>query len=139
MGICAFCEIVSKDRDAHIVFESEECMAFLDARPLFHGHCLVVPKEHVVTVMEATDKLLCSLSSASKKLSVAVKEATESDGVLIINNNIVSQSVPHLHIHVIPRKRGDGLKGFMWPGHPYADEEEARKTAEKIKAALKKE
>ncbi len=140
MDDCRFCQIIAKKIDAYIVFEDEHCVAFLDNRPIFRGHCLLVPKKHIENVMEASDSILCSLGAASKKLSLAVKNAVSSDGILIINNNIVSQSVPHLHIHVIPRNKGDGLRGFMWPRTTYkaGEEEEFKDRIQKAVKALER-
>lgn len=132
MTACRFCDIVSGGIEANKVFEDEEFFAFLDARPVFLGHCLLVPKQHVETVMDTPDKILSHMGGVLKKLSTAVKKAMSCDGILLITNNVVSQSVPHLHVHVIPRNKGDGLRGFMWPRQKYKDKEEEKSTAKKI-------
>jgi histidine triad (HIT) family protein len=133
---CIFCEIVAGSKEAHRVLETEEAVAFLDARPLFKGHTLVVPRVHVETLADLPPAQLEPLFRQVQRLTVALEKGLGADGTFVANNNKVSQSVPHLHIHVIPRRKGDGLKGFFWPRTPYTDDAEARATAEKIRAAL---
>ncbi|HEY3020623.1 MAG TPA: HIT family protein [Solirubrobacteraceae bacterium] len=118
----------------HVVYEDERFLAFLDHRPLFPGHALLVPREHVETLLDAPRELLGPLLEATQRLSVAVRDAMEADGVFNAVNNVVSQSVPHLHVHVVPRRRKDGLRGFFWPRTKYASEEEAREVADRIRA-----
>lgn len=135
---CKFCRIVSKELAAAVVLEDEFCMAFLDIRPLFHGHCLLVPRTHHETLEDLPESLVAPFFSDAKLLSRAVREATASEGTFVAINNTISQSVPHLHVHVVPRKRKDGLKGFFWPRTPYADDRQMRETAERIRAAVER-
>ncbi len=139
MEKCIFCAIASKEAAANVVFEDDECMAFLDIDPLFKGHCLLVPKKHVYTVMDVPDTLLSHLCNVSKKISIALKEAMHCDGVLILNNNVVSQSVPHFHIQIIPRNKGDGLRGFLWPRHGYESDAEAASIGKRIRSIIERE
>lgn len=116
---CLFCEIVSGRMPAHIVFEDPTCVAFLDHRPLFPGHVLLVPREHVETVEQLPTKQFQAVFTAIQRLSVAVEAASSAQGTFIAVNNKVSQSVPHLHVHIVPRTKGDGLRGFFWPRRKY--------------------
>jgi histidine triad (HIT) family protein len=129
---CLFCRIAAGEVAAHIAYEDERFVAFLDHRPLFPGHTLLVPREHVETLFDAPADLLGPLALATQRLSVAVRDAMGSDGIFNAINNVVSQSVPHLHVHVVPRRRKDGLRGFFWPRQRYASEEEARAVADSI-------
>ncbi len=133
---CKFCRILSGELSAAIVMEDECCTAFLDNRPLFPGHCLLVPKPHIETLADLPDDLVQPLFSNARLLSKAVEEALEADGSFVAINNKISQSVPHLHVHIVPRKKKDGLKGFFWPRNSYRDEEHLRETAERLKAAV---
>jgi histidine triad (HIT) family protein len=133
---CAFCAIVAGETEAHVVFEDEATLAFLDNRPLFHGHTLLVPREHHEAIWDLPDELVGPLFANARMLAVAVREAMGSEGVFIANNNVVSQSVPHLHVHVVPRNRKDGLRGFFWPRRKYEAEEEAEAAARAIRAAV---
>ncbi len=135
---CKFCEVVNGKLPAKIVYKDEYITAFLDHSPVFYGHTLVIPNKHFNNIFDVDIETLYKLSKFVKTVSIAVKEAMKSDGVLIIMNNEVSQSVPHLHIHVIPRKFGDGLKGFMWPRKKYNNEEEEDDIASRIKNELKR-
>jgi histidine triad (HIT) family protein len=130
---CLFCRIASGDLRAEVVYEDEHSLAFLDHRPLFPGHALLVPREHVETLFDAPAELLGPLAAATQRLSVAVRDAMEAEGVFNAVNNVVSQSVPHLHVHVVPRRRKDGLRGFFWPRSKYASDEEARAVATRIR------
>jgi histidine triad (HIT) family protein len=129
---CLFCAIAGGETPAHVVWSDETFLAFLDHRPLFPGHTLLVPRAHVVTLWDAPDDLAAALAVATKRLSVAVRDAMEADGVFNAINNVVSQSVPHLHVHIVPRRRKDGLRGFFWPRTKYASEEEAARVASRI-------
>jgi histidine triad (HIT) family protein len=120
---CTFCRIVRRELDAPVVFESEVSVAFLDHRPLFDGHCLLVPKDHYETLTDLPQTLIAPLFTHAQLLAQAVEEGLAADGSFVAMNNRVSQSVPHVHLHVIPRRRKDGLKGFFWPRHPYKDHE----------------
>lgn len=124
------------DEAAHTVFEDEGCLAFLDARPLFHGHTLLVPREHYETLWDLPEELLAPLFANAKTLSHAVREAMGAQGAFVAINNVVSQSVPHLHVHIAPRNRKDGLRGFFWPRTKYRSDEQAAEVAERIRATL---
>jgi histidine triad (HIT) family protein len=136
MAGCVFCRIIAGGLPAHRVLEDETFVAFLDTRPLFHGHVLLVPREHVVTIMDAPRELLGPLAERTQDLARAVQEATGSAGIFTAVNNVVSQSVPHLHVHVVPRNRKDGLRGFFWPRTTYASDEQAAEVAERIRGAV---
>jgi histidine triad (HIT) family protein len=127
---------VAGEVEAHVVYDDERFLAFLDHRPLFHGHALLVPREHVDTVFDAPPDLLSGLALATQRLSVAVRDAMEAEGVFNAVNNVVSQSVPHLHVHVVPRRRKDGLRGFFWPRTRYRDDDEAAEVAASIRRRL---
>ena len=133
---CLFCRIARGEVAAHVVYEDEAFLAFLDHRPLFPGHALLIPRAHVDTLFDAPADLLGPLAAATQRLSVAVRDAMEADGVFNAVNNVVSQSVPHLHVHVVPRRRRDGLRGFFWPRTKYGSEEEARAVADSIRRRL---
>jgi histidine triad (HIT) family protein len=125
MAACVFCEIVSGRSDAHVVLEREDVVGFLDTRPVFKGHVLLVPREHVETLPDLPAGLRDGFLAAAQDLAVAVKDALGAQGSFVAMNNTVSQSVPHLHLHVVPRTKGDGLRGFFWPRTRYADGEAA--------------
>jgi histidine triad (HIT) family protein len=133
---CLFCRIASGEVDAHVVYADDAFLAFLDHRPLFPGHALLIPRAHVDTLLDAPADLLGPLAAATQRLSVAVRDAMEAEGVFNAVNNVVSQSVPHLHVHVVPRRRKDGLRGFFWPRSKYASDEEARAVAASIRRRL---
>jgi histidine triad (HIT) family protein len=133
---CRFCAIVRGEAPAVIVYEDGDVMAFLDRRPLFPGHILLVPREHVATLADLQDSLLAPLFSGARLLARAIEEALEAEGTFVAMNNRVSQSIPHLHIHIVPRRRHDGLKGFFWPRHPYPDEAEAGRIGALIRSAI---
>lgn len=119
---CAFCDIIGDQRESHPVFEDAVSLAFLDRRPLFPGHCLLVPKTHYETLLDLPTPLIAPLFATAQLLARALEEGLGAEGSFVAINNRVSQSVPHLHIHVVPRHRKDGLKGFFWPRQPYPDE-----------------
>jgi histidine triad (HIT) family protein len=133
---CAFCEIVAGKRDAHRVLDGEQVAAFLDARPLFPGHVLVVPKAHSETLADLDGEKLAPLFGAVQQVMRGIERGLGAEGTFVAINNRVSQSVPHLHVHVVPRRKGDGLRGFFWPRQSYASEAEAAAVAAKIRAAL---
>ena len=133
---CAFCAITAGETQAHVVFEDERSLAFLDNRPLFPGHTLLVPRDHHEAIWDLPDDLVGPIFTSARLLAVAVREATGSTGAFVAANNIVSQSVPHFHVHVVPRNRKDGLRGFFWPRVKYDDDEEAAAFAASIRAAL---
>lgn len=132
---CAFCLIIDGQHDAEIVLETDDLMAFLDRRPLFKGHMLLVPRQHVVTVLDLPDELHGTWVKTQQRLVRAVMDGLGAEGAFVAANHIVSQSVPHLHQHVVPRTKGDGLRGFFWPRRTYGDGE-AGEYAERLRAAL---
>ncbi|HXQ37408.1 MAG TPA: HIT family protein [Anaerolineales bacterium] len=134
---CLFCRIVSGELPAVVVYEDENSVAFLDHRPLFAGHTLLVPRQHVETLGDLPTRLVAPYFEAAQLLARAVESAMEAEGTLVAMNNRVSQSVPHLHVHVVPRRRKDGLKGFFWPRTKYKSDEEMEDVKRKIATALK--
>ena len=112
------------EAEAKIVFEHEVSIAFLDSRPLFPGHCLLIPKTHYEVFADLPGDLIAPLFSNVQKLAAVVQEAMNAEGTFVAMNNTVSQSVPHFHVHIVPRRRGDGLRGFFWPRRTYASEQE---------------
>jgi histidine triad (HIT) family protein len=134
---CVFCAIALGESPAHRVLDESGCIAFLDARPLFPGHVLVVPREHRETLAETTEEELAVLLSCAKRLAAAQRSALGAEGTFIAMNDRVSQSVPHVHVHVVPRRKGDGLRGFFWPRHAYANDAEAAAIASKLCGALR--
>ena len=121
---CLFCRIVAGEVPAVVVYEDDDAVAFLDHRPLFHGHTLLVPRKHVETLGELPVSLVEPFFKTAQLLSRVVQKALDAEGTFVAMNNRVSQSVPHLHIHVVPRRKKDGLKGFFWPRTKYKNEEE---------------
>ena len=120
---CLFCRIVSGEADAHRVLETPDVVGFLDVRPVFKGHVLLVPREHVVTLSDLPEPAIVPLFSAAQRVADALTSGLGAQGTFVAMNNIVSQSVPHLHVHVVPRTKGDGLRGFFWPRTTYVDGE----------------
>jgi histidine triad (HIT) family protein len=133
---CLFCRIVAGEVESHRVFEDDVTVAFLDSRPLFHGHTLLVPREHHETLWDLPDELIAPLFANVKRLSAAVRGAMGAQGAFVAMNNVVSQSVPHLHVHIAPRNRKDGLRGFFWPRTKYPSDEQAAQVAAKIRGVL---
>jgi len=133
---CLFCKIAAGEVTARIVFEDEISLAFLDHRPVFPGHSLLIPKAHYETLADLPANLIGPFFQNAQRLSRAVESAMEAHGTFVAMNNRVSQSVPHLHVHIVPRRRKDGLKGFFWPRYPYENEEQASATQAAIKAAM---
>lgn len=129
---CLFCRIVSGELPAVVVFEDEKTLAFLDHRPLFPGHTLLVPREHFETLGDLPAAQVGPLFNNAQLLSRVVEAAMEAEGTFVALNNRVSQSVPHLHVHIVPRRRKDGLKGFFWPRTKYKDQQEMEIVKEKI-------
>jgi histidine triad (HIT) family protein len=121
---CIFCGVVAGENSATIVFEDDISLAFLDHRPLFPGHCLLVPKKHFETLSDLPPDLVGPFFQDVQLLARAVELALEAEGSFVALNNRVSQSVPHLHVHVVPRRKKDGLKGFFWPRNKYKDDSE---------------
>ncbi|HXM46801.1 MAG TPA: HIT family protein [Pyrinomonadaceae bacterium] len=133
---CTFCKVVRGEVSPRIIFEDELSLAFLDHRPVFPGHCLLIPKAHFETLTDLPEDLIGPFFKNVQLLSRAVESAMEAHGTFVAMNNRVSQSVPHLHTHIVPRRRKDGLKGFFWPRQPYKSEEEAESVQEKIRRAV---
>lgn len=134
---CTFCAIVTGERPGHIVLDEPEVVAFLDFRPVFKGHTLLVPRRHVDTLVDLPDELRAPVLEATQRLAAAVESALGAHGSFIAMNNTVSQSVPHLHVHVVPRQQGDGLRGFFWPRTRYADDDEADGYAGRLRDAVR--
>ncbi len=135
---CAFCAIVAGKSRAHVVLREDRCVAFLDAHPLFFGHTLVVPVEHRATIGDLAPAELDALFGVAQRLCGAVERGLGAEGAFVALNNRVSQSVPHVHVHVVPRRKGDGLRGFFWPRQKYATDEDAARIAAQLAAALAK-
>lgn len=133
---CRFCQIIAGDEPSHVVFEDERTLAFLDNRPLFPGHALLVPRDHYETLGELPDELVSPLFESARLLSIAIPKAMRKPGSFVAMNNVVSQSVPHLHVHVVPRKPKDGLRGFFWPRTKYESEAEMRGVAKRVRDAI---
>jgi histidine triad (HIT) family protein len=129
---CAFCAIIRGDAPAHVVHTDDDTVAFLDAKPVFPGHVLLVPRTHVTTLADLLAERVAGFFTLAQRLERAVESATDAPGSLVMINNVVSQSVPHLHLHVIPRRPKDGLRFFLGPRHPYRDTDEAASVAQRI-------
>jgi histidine triad (HIT) family protein len=136
VGGCLFCAIASGESDGLVVASTDEAVAFLDIRPVFKGHVLVVPRSHVVVLADLPSALLDPYFGFVQRLAVAVESGLEAGGTFVAMNNKVSQSVAHLHTHVVPRTKGDGLRGFFWPRTKYDSDEEARSYASRIASTL---
>ncbi len=134
---CVFCQIVAGEIAAHAVLDEERTMAFLDARPVFPGHCLLVPRAHYETLADLPADLVEPVFATAQRLARAVEAGMGADGTFVAVNNRVSQSVPHLHVHVVPRRRKDGLRGFFWPRQKYESDDAMAATAAAIRAALR--
>ncbi len=135
-GECRFCGIVRGEVPATIVFTDDASLAFLDRRPLFPGHLLLVPREHIATLTDLPDRLVEPLFRTARLLARAVEVAMEAEGSFVAMNNRVSQSIPHLHIHIVPRRRHDGLKGFFWPRLGYRDETELARVGDLLRTTI---
>ena len=133
---CAFCRIIRREETVAIVFEDSISLAFLDRRPLFPGHCLLVPKEHFETLADLPAPLVGPLFQSAQLLERAIEKGLEADGTFVAINNHISQSVPHVHIHLVPRHRKDGLKGFFWPRQRYKDDADLQQVQETLRAAV---
>lgn len=136
MGGCRFCAIGSGQAPGFVVLDTPRVVGFLDIRPVFKGHVLVVPREHLDTLTDLPASEVGPFFGEVRRVAVAVEAGLAAGGTFVAINNRVSQSVPHLHVHVIPRTKGDGLRGFLWPRHRYADEAEAAGYRDRIAAAL---
>jgi histidine triad (HIT) family protein len=133
---CVFCSIKDEKVPASIVLRDDAALVFLDARPLFKGHALVVPLAHVTTLADLPAAQVGPFFATVQRVAGAVQRGLGADGSFVAMNNVVSQSVPHLHVHVVPRVKGDGLRGFFWPRQRYADDAERDAFAARIRAAL---
>lgn len=136
MTECVFCHIADGGVGASVVFQDEQTLAFLDHRPLFPGHCLLIPRQHIHTLIDVPPAILSRLASNARLLAVAMEKGLGAQGAFVALNNRVSQSVAHLHIHVVPRTKGDGLKGFFWPRQKYRSPEHMEETREKLARAM---
>src|SRR5689334_14922846 len=136
---CLFCRIVSGEVPAVVVYEDKDSLAFLDHRPLFPGHTLLVPRPHFETLGDLPAAQVGPFFKNAQLLSSAIEAAMEAEGSFVAMNNRVSQSVPHLHVHIVPRRRKDGLKGFFWPRTKYKSEEEMEIAQQKISAKIKQQ
>lgn len=136
MKDCVFCRIIQEDLLARVVFEDEISIAFLDHRPLFPGHCLLAPKSHFETLLDLPKQQVGSFFSNVQLLARSIESALSAEGTFVAINNRVSQSVPHLHVHVVPRRRKDGLKGFFWPRSKYQNEEEMKAVQDAIRKSV---
>ena len=133
---CLFCRIISGEVTAAIVFQDDISIAFLDHRPLFPGHCLLVPRNHIETLGDLPTELVGPFFGNVQLLTRAVEVALEAEGSFVALNNRVSQSVPHLHVHIVPRRKKDGLKGFFWPRNKYVDQTEMLGVQKLIQTAI---
>ena len=136
MAECTFCRIVAGDAPAHVVLDDEVALAFLDIRPLFPGHVLLVPRDHVEVLPDLPADRVGPLFERAQRIAAAVVEVLGAQGSFVAMNNTVSQSVPHLHVHVVPRTKGDGLRGFFWPRTKYDSDDHAADVAARLRAAL---
>jgi histidine triad (HIT) family protein len=136
---CVFCAIVAGEASAAVVLEDERFVAFLDVRPVFPGHVLLVPRDHDETLVDLPAENVGPLFLRARRLARAVEAGLGAGGSFVAVNNRVSQSVPHLHVHIVPRTKGDGLRGFFWPRTKYASDEEMAEVAARIRAALEEE
>jgi histidine triad (HIT) family protein len=134
--VCPFCAIAAGREAAHVVFADDCCVAFLDRRPLFPGHVLLIPRQHRVTLPDLPADEVGPFFSNAQVLARAVQDATAAEGTFVACNNVVSQSVPHFHVHIVPRRRKDGLRGFFWPRGRYGGEAEMIAVADSIRSAL---
>jgi histidine triad (HIT) family protein len=136
MADCLFCTIVTGETSAAVVLADDDFVAFLDHRPVFKGHVLLVPRTHVVTLPDLPDGLRDGFLARAQRLASAVVDGLGAQGSFVAINNVVSQSVAHLHLHVVPRTKGDGLRGFFWPRTRYASDDEQAEYAERLRVAL---
>jgi histidine triad (HIT) family protein len=137
MASCPFCAVVDGSQPIAVVLEDAVVVAFLDHRPVFKGHVLIVPKAHVETLADLPGDAVGPFFERVQRIAVAVQDGLEADGSFVAMNNVVSQSVPHLHVHVVPRRRKDGLRGFFWPRTRYTNDAEMAEYASRIRDALR--
>ncbi|MFN8034343.1 MAG: HIT family protein [Acidimicrobiia bacterium] len=135
-GACLFCAVVAGDHPGHLVLDEPAVVAFLDLHPVFKGHTLVVPRVHVATLADVPSELLGPLFGAAQRVARAMVDGLGADGSFVAMNNVVSQAVPHLHVHVVPRRRKDGLRGFFWPRERYESDDEMAAYAARVRDAL---
>jgi len=133
---CIFCNIIRGAVPCFKVFEDDISLAFLDHRPLFPGHTLLIVKSHIETLLDLPDSLMGPLFANVRRLSQAVTQGMQAEGTFVAVNNRVSQSVPHFHVHIVPRRKGDGLKGFFWPRRAYKDQHEIDATLSALRSAI---
>ncbi len=133
---CIFCDIISGKSQTEIVYRDENTLAFLDHRPLFPGHCLLIPTRHYETLLDLPDESVGPFFMTVKFLAGVILKACHANGTFVAINNTISQSVPHLHVHIVPRRKGDGLKGFFWPRHKYKSVEEMQAMAQAIRQEI---
>jgi histidine triad (HIT) family protein len=133
---CLFCRIVAGDVTSYVVFDGPDTMAFLDTRPVFKGHTLVVPRAHIETLLDLPPEFGPAFLGTLQGVAAAMSDALGAQGTFVAVNNVVSQSVPHLHAHVVPRTKGDGLRGFFWPRTRYADDGEAEDYASRLRRVV---
>ncbi len=136
MPACAFCDIVNGDDPSDVVLSEPMVLAFLDRRPIFPGHTILIPRLHVESLALLPHSLAVPLLSATQRISAALEDGLGAEGAFVGINNRVSQSVPHLHIHLVPRRRGDGLRGFFWPRQRYRDDQHRQDTLQAVRRAL---
>jgi histidine triad (HIT) family protein len=134
---CIFCDVIAGRVPAEIVLADEAVVAFLDARPVFKGHVLVAPREHACTLADLETAAVGPFFLRVQRVSAVMPAALGCQGTFVAANNVVSQSVPHLHVHVVPRTKGDGLRGFFWPRTRYDSEAEAAEYADRLRAPLR--
>lgn len=133
---CVFCNVIQGKEVAYLVYEDKHFISILDKRPLFYGHCLVMPREHIQTFYDLPEDLIKPQFALVQRLGKAIEQAMSSEGSFIAMNNNVSQSVPHFHIHIVPRNQKDGLRGFFWPRQKYSDNEQIVELKERIITAI---
>ena len=133
---CIFCDLLLRKTQSSVVFEDDYTFTFLDHRPLFPGHCLLIPKSHFETIEELPDNFISPVFLTVRMLSAAVRQAMSAEGTFVAANNRVSQSVAHFHVHIVPRRKGDGLKGFFWPRRKYKDAAEVESVLKSLQAAI---
>ncbi|MGD7731846.1 HIT family protein [Propionibacteriaceae bacterium G57] len=131
-----FCQIAAGTLPAHVVWQSERLLAFLDQRPVFKGHTLLVPRAHVENLLDLPADLHAEVLGAAQLIAAALQAGLGAQGSFVAVNNTISQSVPHLHVHLVPRRKGDGLRGFFWPRTKYSSDDEAANYAARLRAAL---
>lgn len=136
LASCLFCRIVSGDESSYPVLDDPDVLAFLDTRPVFKGHTLVLPRRHLDTLLDLPPALGPALLEAVQRVAATMSDVLGAQGTFVAVNNVVSQSVPHLHVHVVPRTKGDGLRGFFWPRTRYADSTEAQDYATRLRRGI---